>query len=424
MIDKATIRQCLGDKRREIEQAELTERPFEFEPAANYVFVGVRHVGKSYMMYQRVRQLLREGTEWDEILFVNFEDERLMELQTEDLNRLLETHIERTGKAPTHIFLDEVQNVAGWDKFVRRLADAKYRVYVTGSNAKMLSRDVATTLGGRFLICDIYPFSFTEYLKAEGITLSKDWADSTQERSLVKHHFGEYLTYGGLPEIRQYKAKRAMLSSLYQKIYLGDICNRNSLRNERVLSLLIKKMAEAVCRPVSYNRLRGVVVSTGQQISIPTVIDYVGYAEDAWLLLPVGNELAKLSERESPRKYYFIDTGLLNLFLLNGEPALLENVVALQLCRTYGREAVSYYNADREIDFVVAERRLAIQVSWSISDSQTRERELAPLVQFGAKHPDWELMIITYEEDESDVTLEDGGRGVRVVPAWRWMAEG
>ena len=154
---------------------------------------------------------------------MDFEDERLAEFQTEDFNSLLEAHLELYGKKPV-VFLDEVQNIPHRDKFVRRLADAKYRVYVTGSNAKMLSKEVATTLGGRFFIYDAYPYSFKEYLAAQQVELKEHWEYDTIQRSEVKRHLNEYFYYGGLPEILSFKNKRAMLSSLYQKIHLGDIC--------------------------------------------------------------------------------------------------------------------------------------------------------------------------------------------------------
>ena len=235
------------------------------------------------MLYQRVRQLQAEGKGWDEILFIDFEDERLAEFQTEDFNSLLEAHLELYGKKPI-VFLDEVQNIPYWDKFVRRLADAKYRVYVTGSNAKMLSKDVATTLGGRFFILDAYPYSLKEYLTAQHVELKEHWQYDSVQRSEVKRHLSEYFYYGGLPEIISFKNKRAMLSSLYQKIYLGDICARNKIKNERVMNILIKKMAESVKQPLSFNRLKNIIVSTGSPISVPTTIDYVDFTADSWLV--------------------------------------------------------------------------------------------------------------------------------------------
>lgn len=416
-ISKDLIRQCLRDMRDEIEGAEVIARPLDFEDKGNYVFVGVRHVGKSYMLYQRVKQLLSQGTGWDEILFVDFEDERLAEVEAADLNTFIEVHLEQYGKRP-YVFLDEIQNIPHWDKFVRRLVNNKYTVYVTGSNAKMLSKDVATTLGGRFFIVDVYPYSFREFLTATGIILSDGWQYSTIEKSMVMKAFREYFYFGGLPEITSFRQKRSMLSSLYQKIYLGDICKRNLIKNDRSLSILVKKIAESVKQPLSFNRLRNVVVSAGCQLSVPTTIDYVGYAEDSWLLLPIGNELAKLADRESQKKYYFIDNGLLNLFLLNPETSLLENLVAIHLCRVYGRENVSYYKADKEIDFVVPEHRLAIQVSYSIQDADTWQREVSPLLTFAKAHADWRLSIITFDEED---IIEKSEAKIDAIPIWKWL---
>lgn len=416
-ISKDIIRRCLRDKRDEIEAATIITRPFLFEEHGNYVMVGVRHVGKSYMLYQRVRQLLSQGHGWDEILFVDFDDERLAEIDTSDLDLFIETHLETYGKRP-YVFLDEIQNIPAWDKFVRRLANEKYHVYVTGSNAKMLSADVATTLGGRFFIVDVYPFSFREFLTANDVTIDSDWEYSTKQRSHVLRLFNEYFTFGGLPELKYFTQKRSMLSSLYQKIYLGDICSRNNIRSSKALNILIKKLAESVKQPVSYNRIRNVIISTGCQVTLPTVIDYISHAEDSWLLIPIRNELGKLSEKESGKKYYFIDNGILNLFLLDDKTSLLENLVALHLCRRYGKENVFYYNSGKEIDFVVSEAHIAIQVSYSIKDSRTYTREVTPLFKFAQAHPDWTLQIVTYEEEDS---LNADGTTIHVVPAYKWL---
>lgn len=419
-ISKEIIRQCLQDKRDEINSAEVIFRPFDFEEKGNYVFVGVRHVGKSYMMYQRVKQLLASSIGWDEILFVDFEDERLTEMDANDLNLFLEVHLETYGKRP-YIFLDEVQNIDGWDKFARRLANAKYNVYITGSNAKMLSKDVATTLGGRFFIVDVYPYSFQEYLTACGITLKEGWEYSTIQKSEVIRAFREYFYFGGLPEIGTFKSKRSMLSSLYQKIYLGDICTRNQIKNDKVLNILIKKIAESVKQPLSFNRLRNIVVSTGSNITVPTTIDYVGHAVDSWLVLPIENEIAKLADKESVKKYYFIDNGLLNLFLINPETSLLENLVAVHLCRTYGKDNVSYYKDEREIDFVVAEKQLAVQVSYSIKEEETLKREVTPLTHFAQTHSGWKLLIVTFDEQATLTPTADSS--IEVIPIWKWLVE-
>lgn len=414
-ISKDIIKQCLIDKQREIEEAVIVDRDVDFEENGNYVIVGVRHSGKSYLLYQRVRQLQAAGKGWDDMLFIDFEDERLAEFQAEDFNTLLEAHMELYGKKPI-VFLDEVQNIPYWDKFVRRLADAKYRVYVTGSNAKMLSKEVATTLGGRFFIYDAYPYSFEEFLRANQVELTRHWEYDVVKRSEVKRLLNEYMVYGGLPEILSFKNKRAMLSSLYQKIYLGDICARNNIKNDRVMNILIKKMAESVKQPLSFSRLRNVVTATGSSISVPTTIDYVGYAADSWLVMPMENEVGKLSEKESHKKYYFVDNGLLNLFLMNAETSLLENMVAVELCRRYGKENVFFLNAEKEMDFVIPDERLAIQVAYSIKDDVARAREISAMRKFADAYPDWTCLLITYDEEGSE-------EGFRSIPVWKWLLQ-
>ena len=416
-ITSDIIKHCLTDKREEILAAQIVPRPLEIDEHLNYVFVGVRQAGKTYMLYQLVHQLLKQGVGWDELLFVNFEDERLAEVTSDDLNRFVEVHLETYGKRP-YIFLDEIQNIPHWDKFARRLADAKYRIFITGSNAKMLSKDVATTLGGRFVIRDVYPFTFVEYLQARGVELAPDWQYSTEQCSIVKRNYHKYVHNGAMPAFATIDQSREALSSLYQKIYLGDIAARHGLKNERALALLIKKLADSVKNPVSYQRLRNSIVSTGTRISLPTVIDYVQYATDSWFVLPMENELASFSSRESQKKYYFIDCGLLNLFLINPETSLLENLVAIELMRRYGKSQVRFYRNSHEIDFVVPDSQLAVQVSYSLHDSETQEREIKPLLHFGNTHPGWQLLVITHEDERQ---LDNGTCHIQVLPAWKWL---
>ena len=159
MIRREILKEVLLDNRNEVVKHQVIPRSFQFEEFGNYVFVGIRRAGKSFLLYQRIQELLHNGHTWNEMLYVNFEDERLIGMTTADLNLILEVHAEMSTDRPM-LFLDEIQNIDGWDKFVRRLADNKYRAYVTGSNAKMLSQDVATTLGGRYITVHVYPYDF------------------------------------------------------------------------------------------------------------------------------------------------------------------------------------------------------------------------------------------------------------------------
>lgn len=211
-----------------------------------------------------------------------------------------------------------------------------------------------------------------------------------------------------------------MLQSLYQKIYLGDICARNNIRNSKVMGLLIKKLAESVKQPTSYNRLQNIIKSTGQSVTVNTVIDYLSFAVDSWLILPIENGYAKIGERESVKKYYFIDNGILNLFLVDSETSLLENFVAVTLCKKYGRENVVYLKGDKEIDFYIEETNTAIQVSYSIKDDNTRNREVDALCRYAQTNKDVKSMIITWEENENLIV---DGISIEVVSVLDWILD-
>lgn len=418
-MNRSILKSVIADNQLEVPKYKVIPRDFSFEEFGNYVFVGIRRAGKSFLLYQRMQQLLSQGVGWDEMLYINFEDERLVGMCVNDLNLLLEVHLEMYGKRPI-LFLDEIQNIAGWDKFARRMADTKYRVYITGSNAKMLSRDVQTTLGGRYISVDVYPYDFKEYLTANDIEITPTSFIATEARAEIIRNFNDYFFYGGFPEGATLNAKRDYLSSIYQKIYLGDIATRHSIENTFALRVLFKKVAESVKQPISFNRLANIVSSTGAKVSTSTVINYMEYAKDAWLVSSIQNIASKLSDKESTPKYYFNDNGILNLFLLDGQTSLLENLVATTLLRRYGREdAVFFYNKNIEVDFYLPDSATAIQVCYSLDNNDgTLDREVTALVKLTKVLDCSRLLIITYSEKR---TIETEGITIEVTPVWKWL---
>jgi len=385
------------------------------EDTLNYVFVGLRRAGKSYLMYQQIRHLLDTGHQLDEILYFNFEDERIASLDTEDLDRIKVCYEEMYDCQPI-FFLDEIQIVPNWDKFARRLADQKYRVFITGSNAKMLSSEIATTLGGRYMIQNVYPYSFAEYLAVNGLNLSEQNFEYKHRNKIVKA-YETYFHFGGLPELTSVIDKRGWLGSLYQRIFFGDLVTRYQIRNDFALRVLIRKLAESVKQASSFNRLSNLVSSAGKKISTDTVIDYLGYLKDTWLLFSVENICAKLVDKESNKKYYFLDNGLLNLFLIDPNTALLENQVAIRLRQQFGEE-VYYYFHQIEVDFYVPEERLAIQVCYSMQDETTRKREIGAFLKL-ADFMAVDTMLVITKDDE--MNIEEQGKKIKIVPAWKWL---
>lgn len=420
-MDKQLLKQILRENQQEVERYVVEPRELQLDDFPCRVLVGVRRAGKSYMLYHRVQQLLAEGRKWDEMLYMNFEDERLENFGAEDFNRLLECHQEMYGKRPM-LFLDEIQNIELWHKFARRLADSKYNVFITGSNAKMLSGEINTTLGGRFLIAEVYPYSFKEFLTVHQVPTGEIDLLTTEGRARAVRCFDEYLHYGGLPAAALMPAKRNYLSSVYQKIYMGDIIARNKISNVSGIRVLVRKMAESVCRPISYNRINNLLSSVGGKLSLATTIKYVDYCEDAWLLLRIRNYVSTLADKESNCKYYFIDNGILGLFLIDKDAMLLENLVALQLFRIYGHdldnERVFFYHDNCEVDFYIPDDELAIQVSYTLRDEEARKREIEALKKLPKRLPCTKRMILTYDEEES---VNDQHGTIEVIPVWKWL---
>ena len=424
MVNKVVLKQILASNQKDIEQYQIVPRELPSDEFERRVFIGVRRAGKSFMLYQKIQQMLAEGHGWEDMLYLNFEDDRLADFKSEDFELILECHAEMYDKRPM-LFLDEVQNIEGWEKFARRLADAKYKVWITGSNAKMLSSEIMTTLGGRYLSTEVYPYSLQEFLKIKEVPYDENSLLATESRAKMLRAWSEYFEWGGLPESVSLTVKRDYLTSTLQKIYLGDIVNRNKISNANLLRLLLKKIAESVKQPISYNRLANILSSVSGKITMPTVSKYIEHSEAAWLLLRLRNISAAFADKESSCKYYFIDNGVLHLFLLDSDTALLENLTALTLFRKYGHdkdnERVFFYNDKVEVDFYIPEEKLAIQASYSISKADsTYEREVDALKKIPNVLECNRRVILTY--DESDTITDEFGT-IEVMPLWKWILD-
>lgn len=414
-MEKDVIKQIILRQQDFISQVQLLSRELEIETNGNYVFVGIRRAGKTYMLYQYIQGLLRNGHVKQEILFINFEDERIADIRKEELYLLLECYKELFSYDPI-IFLDEIQNVDGWEHFARRLADEKRRVFITGSNARMLSREIASTLGGRYLMKEVFPFDFKEYLQYRQIRLEEHWELSSVRADVVRL-FEDYFYNGGLPESFDYSDKRGWLTSLYQKILYADIVVRNNIRNEQSLRLLVRKLADSVLQPMAVKRLQNILQGDGTRVSRETITAFLDYLHSAYLTFGISNFTETVSQRETTKKTYFYDNGLLNLFLFRPETKLLENLVAITLYRRYGEE-LYYYNKNVEVDFFVPSQGLALQVSYALRDEQTRRREVSALITLSRFMPLRQTLIISKDQEE---VIEEEGLVIKVVPVWKWI---
>ena len=411
------FRTIISENQEYIGSIPLVERPLTLEEHGNYVFVGVRQAGKSYLLFQRMQQIMETGTDVEDIVYVNFDDERLKEMKAMDFDLILQAYHSMYEGTPV-FFFDEIQNVDGWANFARRLANRKYQVYVTGSNAKMLSRDIETVLGGRYLDIKVFPYSFEEYLKANGVVLSKGWQYGRKANELQRH-FRPYFEWGGFPELVNFREKRIWLNSLYNRIFFNDLVVRHKVKNEDALRLCVRRLAESVMQPCSLNRLCNLVKSTGASCSPSTVMEYVRYLQESCLLVSLDNYASKFVEKETIKKHYSVDNGLMHLFVNNPDTLLLENLCAITLYKKYG-SGLYYFNKGIEVDFFVPEEGLGIQASYRMSDEATLEREMKALAALHSFKPLRQAIIITYEDEG---TMEYNGLEIELKPVWKWVLE-
>lgn len=415
-ITKETFRLLIKEGQEQIRDVELYERPFDFEDNGRYVLVGVRQAGKSYMLYKRAKQLLAEGHLLEEFVYIDFDDERLLEMTADDFDVILQTYKAVYPYKPI-LFFDEIQNISGWEHFARRLANQKYFVYITGSNAKMLSRDIHTTLGSRYDDEKVYPYSFFEYLGAQGVELGSEWMYGS-ERFKVEQMYSQYLLWGGFPELLLYKNKRRWLNDVYEKILLNDIILRNRIKNELALRMTIKRLAESVTKPIAYNRIANLIKSTGTNTTTATVIQYVEFAKDAYIILPLENYASKFVEKETVKKHYFIDNGLLSIFLTDTTGPLFENLCAVHLYRKF-EDKLYYYNKNIEVDFYIPEEKCAIQACVTLTDEDTKSREVNALVKLDQQENLTRMLIVT--QDDDDVITIPNGKKIEIIPIWKWL---
>lgn len=411
------LKTVIYDQHEIIKNFQIVEREYEFDINANYVVIGLRRAGKSTLLYKIVQDLVASGTDWNQIIYINFEDERLSEFSLNDFNDILSVQAEMSDKKGW-FFLDEIQNIEGWEKFARRMADAKEHTFITGSNAKMLSAEIESRLGGRYLTKYVTPFNFREFLKAKNIDYSDKTILSTKESGKIKREMQSYFYFGGFPESIEYKNKREYVSSIYQKILLGDIAARNGIRNTNGLRLLMKKIAESVKDEISYSKLHNILKSIGVSISKDIVIDYVGYARESFLIFAIRNYFSKFVDTETTPKYYFNDNGLLNLFLNKEEPRLLENIVAVNLWNKYKDNLYYLKSQNIDADFFVEKTGEVIQVAYSVSNISS-DRETRTLLEAAKTVKEAKRFIIITYEEEKEMTVD--GVKIEVFPVWKWL---
>lgn len=378
------------------------------------IISGIRRCGKSVLM-QQIRDRLVEKD-----FFFNFDDERLANFKLDDFQKLQECFVELFGEQHTYYF-DEIQNIEGWERFVRRLYNAGNKIVITGSNARMLSRELGTHLTGRYIQVEIYPFSFQEYLAMNEIPVNAKTLYTTTGRATMVKSFVKYMECGGFPKFLQ-DGSVSYLTSLYESIIYRDILTRNGLTNEKEMLELMFYLASNATKRVTYSSLGKVV-----GIQHPdTIKNYLEYIQQTYLISQLFRyDPSVKKQMMSPKKIYFVDNAIIKRIGFNATEnngVFLENLVFIELKR---RGWDVYYYADKkECDFIVRKGLHisdAYQVTLKMDSPQTREREIAGVREAMQAYSLSKGYILTFEGKET-ITFDDGTI-VEVVPVWEWILQ-
>jgi len=374
------------------------------------IITGIRRCGKSTLLQQTRREYEKAD------YYLNFDDERLFNFTVSDFQVLYELFIELFGHQKT-FFFDEIQNIEGWERFVRRLHDGGNKIYITGSNASMLSRELGTHLTGRHIQIELFPFSFSEFLDSEKVKFDIGRL-STEKKSEIKRCFNRYFEVGGFPDYVATENK-AYLKSLYESIIYRDIIVRYKLANETALKELVLFSASNVGKEISFNSLKQM---TGLK-SASSIKEYFAYLENSYLLFLLPKFDYSLKKQiYTAKKVYMIDPGFAGTVAFRTSEdrgRLLENVVYLELKRR-GLQ-IYYHKIKKECDFVIKEGVKiveAIQVTQSLGNEKTRKRELNGLPEAMITYDLSEGLILTEDEEEE---LQMESRKISVLPVWKWL---
>jgi predicted AAA+ superfamily ATPase len=425
------IERLYGDFQ-ERELPELVERGHDLNhiPGKALALIGMRRVGKTYLCYQRIKKLLNAGTPRENILYLNFEDDRLFDFSLADCQTILDVFYrdrpEKKNEA-CYFFFDEIQNIPNWERFIRRLIDTeRIAVYVTGSSAKLLSAEIATGLRGRSLDQEVFPFSFEEYLSAHSVSVNRSRVGE-RTRLKLNQQAGRYCRQGGLPEIQQRSPSQAkeIAQSYVDAVVLRDVIERHGVSNIEALRALLYHVLRHPTTKLSVNKLYMDFKSRGLRVGKDDLYAFIRHLTDAYLFFPLPLWTRSEKKRQvNPKKMYVTDNGILDAYstqISEDNGTFLENLVYITLRRT-GRE-LGYYETKQghEIDFVHKDANIIvlIQVAWSLKHPATREREIRALKEAAKEFKQNQCIIVTLDEEWTTQA-----KAIQVIPLWKFLLAG
>ncbi|HDM77468.1 MAG TPA: ATP-binding protein, partial [Deltaproteobacteria bacterium] len=392
--------------------------------------IGMRRSGKTWFLFQSISDLLATGVPKEFVLYLNLEDERLLPLKTSDLHVIPDTYFRlypHARDSKSYFFLDEIQNVTGWERFLRRLLDTEnIHICITGSSARLLSTEIATSLRGRSITTEIFPFSFFEYLSHHGVEVDLEKRPNSKKRSVIENKLRHYLIEGGFPEIQGLKAEYRIriLQDYLNVVILRDLIERYGVSNTVALRYLIRHLMNAPASLFSINKFFNDLKSQGVSCGKNSLHEFMDYLADSYLFFQLFiHTTSERARMVNPRKVYVIDTGMINACSRNPRPQwghLLENFVFTELRRKYRN--IEYYktSSGREVDFVVTDidgNRSLIQVAADITDLSTLKREQTALEEAMGELNISKSYVITLDREN---IIKTTSGSIYILPAWLW----
>ena len=423
MVEEKIILQVLSEQRDEKNSfdtaswvARMEESLLELDSQLAQIVIGVRRSGKSTLCH---KVLIEHNINY---AYANFDDDRLASMKTEDLNTLLSCIYQIYGTDIKYLFLDEIQNVEGWHLFVNRLLRNKIRIIATGSNAKLLSGELATHLTGRYNEIRLFPFSFSEYCHFHHIDIKSITTKAAAERQQA---FAQYMIDGGFPELQSLNNKRGYVQGLIEAILIKDIQYRYQVRSTDALRKIAHHLISNSCQLVNYGELASLL-----GVSDKTVKKYVNYLQQAFLIQLLTKHSFKSKQRIHNEKTYIVDIGIQN----NRENSMaaenmgwrLENIVFIELMRRCAPQFLDIYyykptSRAKEVDFVICNQSKAIeliQVAFDISSPKTYQRETSSLIKASRELKCDKLTLISFN-DTRDVNID--GKRINICSALDWL---
>jgi uncharacterized protein len=382
--------------------------------------IGPRRVGKTSLMLIEAQKYNKEET-----IFIDFEDNRLAGLKNEELDELFIAHEEITGKEAKYLFFDEIQSAPEWSKFIRRLHNTKkYFIFVTGSSSKLLSKEIATELRGRYISTLLLPLTFKEYLRFKGFDYKKTTEFTSKKGQLIKL-LREYIAGGGFPATinkNQYE-KRELIKTYFETIFYKDIIERHKIENSGLIEQIINYLIENNGELFSINNFHKILKNKGLETSKKTISQYLKYVEDTFFILTTEKFAYSSKVRiQNPKKVYLVDNSFQTMLSSNFSPndgKKLESMVMNQLAKTCDK--VYYHKEKKECDFITKQnaKLSAIQVCLILGD-KNKKREVQGLLDAMQTHKIKQGLILTLDQEDK---LEENGKIIEIKPVWKWLLD-